>query len=212
MANDAAIRLAEQRESKVRAAFAVYDLEGENSVHVHDLLALLDDVGICKKLRTDSVDFITKTLMKLAIGEEQMLSHDDFKLCYNAGLDDALGKGLSREMASNERSASEAAECEKRARAAAAEAERVRQECAELRSRVASAHKGKDPAEVEAAVGAARREAAIERAQRRKQAASETPPISGNNISVPGEVVASAEEADASTAVCCAMPLRCIAL
>eukprot|EP00965_Chrysotila_dentata_P173304 5720518-Pleurochrysis_carterae.AAC.1 len=38
-----------------------------------------------------------------------------------------------------------------RARAAAAESERVRQECAELRSRVASAHKGKDRAEVEAA-------------------------------------------------------------
>lgn len=68
-----AIRIAEERDQKVRLEFDKYDLDDSGTIDIDELMCLLDDLGLLTKLRTERVHFTAEMFEKYDENEDGAL-------------------------------------------------------------------------------------------------------------------------------------------
>ena len=68
-----AIKIAEEREKKVRHEFDKYDLDDSGTIDIDELMCLLDDLGLLTKLKTERVNFTTEMFEKYDSNEDGVL-------------------------------------------------------------------------------------------------------------------------------------------
>jgi len=178
-----AIRIAEEREKKLRTAFEKFDLDGSQTIDIEEVLPLLDDLGMIKKMRSDRIEFCTKKFVETDTNQDGTLNFEEFKGFYNAAIDDAAGKkpkpkakkGGNRVESEGELARIKAAEdsCRKKAE----ESEKIRKENAEIKAKICG--KGGDPKAHEGEIMDARRKRMLERQQKKK---AEADRIKAENI------------------------------
>ena len=88
----AEIAAAKAREVEVLAVFQKYDVDGSNSIEMDELTALLEDLGLLKDLKMDTVEFAAKMFNEFDKDNNGVLGFEEFKGVYNAAKDDAAGK------------------------------------------------------------------------------------------------------------------------
>ena len=170
--------MAEERERTLKDAFERFDFDGSGSMDMEEILPLLDDLGLAKRLKTDRIEFCTKMFLHFDANQDGVLSFEEFKGFYNAAIDDAAGKAKAKPKVSKGRTFSSldaetegkrAKIAEERARKKAEESERIRRENAEMKARIASQNKGRDTKALDDEVMKMRRQKAAERAQKRRR-------------------------------------------
>lgn len=146
-----AIRLAEERETAVRTVFNKYDADNSGAIDMEELLCLLDDLGLVKKLTSNAKDFAAEMFVRYDSNDDGVLSFEEFKHLYNAAIDDSRGKKTPAPVASRTESGLGGSTIEARkkiaaekARQKAEEAERIRKQNAEMKARIMAKNKGAD--------------------------------------------------------------------
>lgn len=163
-----AIRIAEERESKVSAQFDKYDLDGSKTIDLTELMSLLEELGLLKNV-SDTEDFAQQIFYKFDENDDGVIDFDEFKKLYNWCIETQSGrKGVAAKTASALPQGTLAAREElkrKKAEAKAAEAERIRQQNKAMREKIAAQGKGKDAKALDAECEQMRKEAALKRKQ-----------------------------------------------
>lgn len=68
-----AIRIAEERESNVKQVFDKYDVDKSGTIDMEELLALLDDLELLPKLKTDEEIFAREMFTKYDANNDGVL-------------------------------------------------------------------------------------------------------------------------------------------
>jgi len=167
-----AIRIAEEREARLKDAFDRFDGDASGTIDMEEILPLLDDLGMIKKLRTDRIDFVTKKFLEADANSDGTLTFEEFKVIYNGCIDDAAGKKPKpKPKRMGKESADDIAKqkaAEDKCRRKAEESEKIRKENAEIKAKVQSSSKGKDAKELDGEIMNARKQAMIARQEKRK--------------------------------------------
>lgn len=66
MRYEEALRIAEERDARLRAAFDRFDLDGSQTIDMEELLPLMDDLGLVSDLKSDKIDFAAAMFEKCA--------------------------------------------------------------------------------------------------------------------------------------------------
>ena len=147
MRYEEALRIAEERDRTLRAAFNRFDLDASGTIDMEEILALLDHLNLLDNLQSEPVAFAIDMFHAYDANDDGVLDFEEFKKLHNAAKDDAAGRAaaparpsISRTVSglSAEQLAARKAHKEERARAKAEEAERIRQENRALKERLAS--------------------------------------------------------------------------
>lgn len=169
-----ALRIAEAREREVRSFFDKFDVDGSGTIDMEEILAIMEEMGLLKNLKTDRITFCSEMFVKYDANDDGVLSFDEFKGFYNAAIDDARGRKrapkptLSRSKTSSglsdETKNARKKLAEEKARKKAEEAERIRKENAEMKARIMAEKKKDDPpGKMDEQILQARKEAAAAR-------------------------------------------------
>lgn len=68
-----AIRIAEEREKNVKTQFNRYDLDGNGSIDMSELLSLLDDLGLLDKLKSEKEKFASDMFIRYDTNDDGVL-------------------------------------------------------------------------------------------------------------------------------------------
>lgn len=74
-----AIRIAEEREQKVKACFDKYDIDASGTIEMEELLQLLDDLGIYQKVgqKGNPTDFAADMFHKYDANDDGVLDFEE---------------------------------------------------------------------------------------------------------------------------------------
>jgi len=175
-----ALRIAEAREREVRSFFDKFDVDGSGTIDMEEILAIMEEMGLLKNLKTDRITFCSEMFVKYDANDDGVLSFDEFKGFYNAAIDDARGRKrapkptLSRSKTSSglsdETKNARKKLAEEKARKKAEEAERIRKENAEMKARIMAEKKKDDPpGKMDEQILQARKEASEKRKQKKDE-------------------------------------------
>ena len=185
MRYEEALRIAEERDRSLRKTFDRFDIDGSGTIDMEELLALMDDMGLLRDLKSDPVDFASQMFARFDVNDDGVLDFEEFKQFHNAAKDDAAGRqsvakgggpvvartvsGLSAEQQAARRKVAE-----EKARKKALEADRIRKENAALKARLKARAEagGADQKSLDAEYEAARRELAKQRAETKAREAA----------------------------------------
>jgi len=167
-----AIRIAEERERQVKGVFEKYDVDNSNSIDMEELLALLDDLGLVNKLKSEPKEFATTMFVKYDTNDDGVLSFEEFKGLYNAAIDDVAGKKKPTNVAAKTSSGLDGGTNamrqklkQEKAAKKAEEAERIRKQNADMKARVMAQGQGRDTKALDQEVENARKQMAEARAK-----------------------------------------------
>ena len=68
-----ALRVAEEREQKLKNAFDRFDFDRSLTIDMEEILPLLDDLGLAKRLKTDRIEFCTKMFLHFDANQDGVL-------------------------------------------------------------------------------------------------------------------------------------------
>ena len=91
-----AIRVAEEREKTVRTCFDRYDTDDSGTIDMQELMALLDDLGILTKLKTERINFTTEMFIKYDANDDGVLRWDLTHTLDRAKMSKYLAMAISR--------------------------------------------------------------------------------------------------------------------
>ena len=74
-----AIKIAEEREMTVMAAFNKYDADGSGTIDMSELLSLLEDLGLLNKLKTDRKKFAAEMFEKHDANDDNVLDFEEVR-------------------------------------------------------------------------------------------------------------------------------------
>ena len=73
-----AMQLVEDRETHLRSVFNKFDLQGDGSIDMDELMVLLDDLGMLARLRTEATEFVRDMFVKFDTNLDGVLSFNEF--------------------------------------------------------------------------------------------------------------------------------------
>ena len=68
-----ALRIAETREREVRGFFDKYDLDGSGTIDMEEILAIMEEMGLLKNLKTDRITFCSEMFVKYDANDDGVL-------------------------------------------------------------------------------------------------------------------------------------------
>ncbi len=86
------IRVAEARQQRAAAAFKKYDTDASGEIDQIEVLCLLQDLGMLDHLKSAPADFLASGFAKYDADDSDTLSFEEFKMFYNAAVDDIKGR------------------------------------------------------------------------------------------------------------------------
>jgi len=86
------LRIAEKREERLRAFFDLHDADKSNTMDDGEILAVMEDMGMLQKLRSERVQFMCEMFLMCDANSDGVISFDEFITFHNEALDDSLGR------------------------------------------------------------------------------------------------------------------------
>ena len=68
-----ALRIAEAREREVRNFFDKFDVDGSGTIDMEEILAIMEEMGLLKNLKTDRITFCSEMFVKYDANDDGVL-------------------------------------------------------------------------------------------------------------------------------------------
>jgi len=68
-----ALRIAEAREREVRSFFDKFDVDGSGTIDMEEILAIMEEMGLLKNLKTDRITFCAEMFVKYDANDDGVL-------------------------------------------------------------------------------------------------------------------------------------------
>ena len=68
-----ALRIAEAREREVRGFFDKFDVDGSGTIDMEEILAIMEEMGLLKNLKTDRITFCSEMFVKYDANDDGVL-------------------------------------------------------------------------------------------------------------------------------------------